>query len=335
MKKSIIIGFIIFLIIPCCKKTPTVPDVVEALKAVINSFYADPTEIALGAETTLKWSVSNFTKLELSAPGFTTSDVTTWSGAVVSPTDTIIFTLTAINDAGRTTATCQIKVNIPVLNLPEIKEFKCTPQNVNYGATTELYWYVENAKKVEINQGIGQVPATGPQPNVIAGTYTTAPLTSLTTWTLTATNDDGSVTDSCYASLPSGAKFIFDGNISRTMTSYGRPQFEGFLKNVGTKTGWNIMITFIAFSDAAKTTIIDTALGFPASLADIAPGQRAYFDAVFFDLTSHTQIVAWDAEFSYLQRDYAGTQDYQQIQRVREAYNQVQRLKKKKIIKEK
>lgn len=329
MKKSILIGFIFFLIIPCCKKTPTIPDVVEALKAVINSFYADPAEIALGEETTLKWSVSNANKIELTAPGFTTEDVTTWSGAIVSPTDTIIFTLTAINDAGRTTATCEVKVNIPVKILPEIKEFKCTPQWVDYGATTELYWYVENAKKVEINQGIGQVPATGPQPDVIAGTHRTALLTSSTTWTLTATNDDGSVTDTCYAFLPTGSKLIFDGNISKTMTSYGCPQFEGFLKNVGTKTAWNIMITFIAFSDTAKTTIIDTALGFPANLGDIAPGQRAYFDAVFFDLTSHTQIVAWDSELSYLERGSAGTQDVQQIQIVREAYNQVQRLKKR------
>lgn len=55
------------------------------------------------------------------------------------------------------------------------------------GETATLSWSVSNATKVEIDQGIGVVEASGSRQ--------VAP-TSNTTYTLTATNNDGSVTKS-------------------------------------------------------------------------------------------------------------------------------------------
>src|SRR4030042_4417500 len=88
------------------------------------------------------------------------------------------------------------------------------------------------------------------------------------------------------------ANMVLDGDFTKTMTSYDRPQFSGYVKNVGDGTGYNCMIEIHAYSDLSKVTIIDTAKGFPAELGDIAPGQRAYFEAVFFNLTSLTQILS-------------------------------------------
>ena len=98
------------------------------------------------------------------------------------------------------------------------------------------------------------------------------------------------------------ANLIIDGALQRTYTSYSRPQFEGYVKNIGDNTAYNCMVTITCYSDSSKTTIIDTAHGFPSDLGDIAPGQRAYFDAVAFDCTSHDQIKAYDTKIEWLDR---------------------------------
>lgn len=87
------------------------------------------------------------------------------------------------------------------------------------------------------------------------------------------------------------------------MTSYECPQFSGYVKNIGNATGYNCMIEIQACSDPNKITIIDTAKGFPADLGDIAPGQRAYFDAVFFNLTSLDQIASYTYKITWLDRE--------------------------------
>jgi hypothetical protein len=80
------------------------------------------------------------------------------------------------------------------------------------------------------------------------------------------------------------------------MTSYDRPQFEGYVKNTGNNTGYNCIVEIKCYSDPNKITIIDTANGFPSDLGDINPGQRAYFDAVAFNCTSHNQIKSYDVK---------------------------------------
>jgi hypothetical protein len=101
---------------------------------------------------------------------------------------------------------------------------------------------------------------------------------------------------------PKKANIVLDGNLIKTMTDYGCPQFEGYVKNIGDNTGYNCMVEIACFSDANKTTIIDTAVGFPADLGDIAPGIRAYFEAVAFDCTSHDQIKGTTVKITWLDR---------------------------------
>ncbi len=98
------------------------------------------------------------------------------------------------------------------------------------------------------------------------------------------------------------ANMVLDGDFTKTMTSYGCPQFAGYVKNIGNATGYNCMIKINCYSDLGKTTIVDVASGFPADLGDIMPGQRAYFDAVAFDLSSHGQIKAISHKITWLDR---------------------------------
>jgi hypothetical protein len=101
---------------------------------------------------------------------------------------------------------------------------------------------------------------------------------------------------------PDAAKIVIDGPISINMTTYGSPQFQGWVKNTGGKTAYNCLVKFIVYSDAAKKNIIDSASGFPANLGDIAVGARAYFEAVCFKLTDVSQIVAYDTEIAFLEK---------------------------------
>jgi len=181
-----------------------------------------------------------------------------------------------------------------VPNYPVILSFTANPSEISYGESSTLSWSVSNATSAEIDQGIGTVP--------LSGSKEVNPKET-TSYTLTATNSDGSTTKTCKIEVNKAAFMIIDGNIKRTYTSYGCPRFEGYVKNVGNATGWNCGVDITCYSDAQKTTIIDVAYGFPANLGDIRPGQRAYFEAVAFDCKSHDQIKAIDVKITWLNRE--------------------------------
>jgi hypothetical protein len=98
------------------------------------------------------------------------------------------------------------------------------------------------------------------------------------------------------------ANIVLDGDLVICMTSYDCPKFEGYVKNTGDGVGYNCEVDIRVYSDTSKTTIIDTASGFPANLGNIDPGQRAWFDAVCFELDSISQIVAYDVNITWLNR---------------------------------
>ena len=99
------------------------------------------------------------------------------------------------------------------------------------------------------------------------------------------------------------AELVLDGNWQRTYTSYGSPRFEGYVKNIGNGTAYNASIDITCYSDTAKTTIIDTATGFPADLGDIPQNVKAYFEAVCFTANTHEDIKATDYTIDWLTRD--------------------------------
>jgi hypothetical protein len=92
----------------------------------------------------------------------------------------------------------------------------------------------------------------------------------------------------------SAADVILDGNMLRYNNQYGFPQFTGYLKNIGTDPAYNPVIEIKCYSDAAKASIIDVAVGVPANTYSLQPNQRAWFAAVAYRLTSHSQIQAFD-----------------------------------------
>jgi len=98
------------------------------------------------------------------------------------------------------------------------------------------------------------------------------------------------------------AVIVLDGPLFRTYTSYGTPQFTGYVKNTGTGTGYNCMVDIACYSDSNKITIIDNAKGFPADLGDIGVGQRAFFKAVAFECSSHSQILSYSVDITWLNK---------------------------------
>jgi len=75
-----------------------------------------------------------------------------------------------------------------VPNYPVILSFTANPSTILEGDSTTLSWETSKATKVEIDNGIGQVALSGSKE---------VTLTETTTFTLTASNSDGSVTKTC------------------------------------------------------------------------------------------------------------------------------------------
>jgi len=182
-------------------------------------------------------------------------------------------------------------------NPPTIVYFLASPDTIEKGDSSTLSWSIMNAATASIDNNIGSIATEG--------TRTVNPTTT-TKYTLTAGNNDGSVTASASITVKEVAVMVLDGNPAQTEDGLDRPMFTGYVKNTGTVTGYNCGIDFHVYSDANHTTIIDTATGFPADLGDIGPGQRAYFEATFFHLASWSPVRSWDYKITWLNRTTAG-----------------------------
>ena len=88
------------------------------------------------------------------------------------------------------------KVDAPKAR-PIVKFFTAEPSSIERGQASSLKWEVTGAESVSINQGLGVVgnAAAGATPAVISGNRSVFP-SNTTTYTLTATNSGGSVTES-------------------------------------------------------------------------------------------------------------------------------------------
>jgi len=146
---------------------------------VINSFNASPSKISAGEYSELRWSVSDASSVTIEPE---IGSVALTGTRAVSPTETTTYTLTATNDAGSVDAT--VEVLVEEVNLPVINSFEASPNKISAGEYSELSWSVSYATSVTIDHEIGSVALTG--------TRAVSP-TKTTTYTLTATNDAGSV----------------------------------------------------------------------------------------------------------------------------------------------
>ncbi len=174
--KLSIVFLILSFLLGCGGITPSKP--------IINTFTATPPTIASGESSTLSWTVTDATSVTIDQ-GIGSVAVSSGTSSV-TPGATTTYTLTATNSAGSVTATTTVTVrSAEVTSKPIINGFVALQPTITSGQPSTLGWSVTGATSVTIDQGIGEVPATG--------TYSVTPSTT-TTYKLTATNSAGSVT---------------------------------------------------------------------------------------------------------------------------------------------
>ncbi|GLH67738.1 hypothetical protein GETHED_21020 [Geothrix edaphica] len=144
---------------------------VAVAKPVISSFTATPTTIALGASSTLVWSVTGATSLSLDN-GIGSATGTT--NRAVNPSVSTTFTLSATNAGGTVTAI----VTVTVVQPPTLTSFYANPANIYQGDGSTLFWTVSGATSLSLDNGIGAV----------SGSSRPVSPSATTTYTLTATN---------------------------------------------------------------------------------------------------------------------------------------------------
>lgn len=161
---------------------------------VVTSFAANPATITAGQTANLTWDISGATSVSIDQGVGT---VTLSGTKAVSPAATTTYTITASNSSGPATAKATVTVSTPAK--PEIISFTANPETISTKPVT-LQWNVTGATSVSIAPGIGD--------NLSAiGTTTVSPTTN-TTYTLTATNEAGSVTKEVTVTLADGGKPI-------------------------------------------------------------------------------------------------------------------------------
>jgi hypothetical protein len=186
------------LTVTVTEAAPNPPDEPSGPPPEIISFTATPSEIEPGEEVTLRWEVTgedyvlvDFAEVPAGATSLT-----------VSPTATERYSLYAFNAFGHTTSEVVVTVTEsgsepdpepepepdpepepePTPEPPVINSFTASSGTIDEGDTVRLRWDVDNADMLRISPDVGSVTGSSV---VISPDETT-------TYTLTASNDDGS-----------------------------------------------------------------------------------------------------------------------------------------------
>jgi hypothetical protein len=141
---------------------------------------AVPMTINQGESTNIVYNTLNADTVTIT-PGF--SSVPPNGQVTVSPTTSTTYMITATNAFG--SDTCNVSVQVTPGSAPRIIRFSAGPLSIPPGGTSTLVWQVENATTVSIAPAVGTVGLVGTQD--VKPTQTTA-------YTLTATNNFGTVT---------------------------------------------------------------------------------------------------------------------------------------------
>ncbi|MBF0118890.1 MAG: hypothetical protein HQK79_08640 [Desulfobacterales bacterium] len=142
------------------------------------SITAESQNIFSGQATTLTWATTNATKAVIDNG---IGEVLLNGKKTVTPTETTIYTITVTNQKG---ITVKASVKITVTSPKPTIEFTANPATILKGSSTNLSWKSENATKIIIDQGIGEVSNTG--------IITISPQKT-TCYTITATGKGGMV----------------------------------------------------------------------------------------------------------------------------------------------
>ena len=148
------------------------------------SFWAEPTTISPGGDSTLHWDVHNAARVSIKQGSQELGPQPLQGNRSVSPVATTDFTLTADGPGGTRTAEVTVYVGArpgPPAATPEIT-FWLDPDHIGRGQASTMRWIVRNATDASINRGVGTVP--------LSGTRQVFP-TESTRYTLTAQGQNG------------------------------------------------------------------------------------------------------------------------------------------------
>lgn len=160
----------------------TVTIIVTAPPPPSVTFSADPLTYISPGNTTLTWAVTGINISSISINNGV-GNVATEGSTVVSPNVSTVYTITAENPGGTTTASVTITVFDPV-----VASISASPNPVIAGQSTTLSWVVTgDASQASINQGIG---------NVLFKSNTIVAPSTTTTYTLSASGNGGTDSDS-------------------------------------------------------------------------------------------------------------------------------------------
>jgi len=213
----------------------------------INSFTATPTLIAQGQASTLAWDVSGAQQLDIE-PGV--GDVTGSTSVVVTPSATTQYVLTLIDGTGTRSNT---HVTVAVVAPPAIASFAADPAKISTGESSTLKWnVVGETKSLVIDNGVGDV--TGKTSVAVSPTATT-------TYTLTATDSQGSIS----ASSTKQATLTVSSSFVPTLTSFTASA-------ASVDPGHGVALTAVFDAGPGGTATIDNGIGAISSGVPVSTG---------------------------------------------------------------
>ncbi len=136
------------------QKAQAAATVVVSVPPPTVSLAAMPADIPRGQSSTLTWSSTDATFVEI-APGV--GRVAASGSATVQPALTTTYVATAVGEGGRDLAATSVSVLVPS---PAVT-LLASPSSIEPGTAASLTWTSANADIVEIAPGIGRVPAEG------------------------------------------------------------------------------------------------------------------------------------------------------------------------------
>ncbi len=158
--------------------------------AIVNSFTANPSTIDYGETSELRWSVERATGIRIATAGgqLVHSSSVAMGAFTVTTTVTTSYVLTALNVDGDTTAMATVTVN-PIA--PRIGRFEASPNPARITEQSTLSWATSGASSISITSSTGAALYTGTD---ASGTVVVTVTATLAEYLLTATNPNGSTT---------------------------------------------------------------------------------------------------------------------------------------------
>jgi len=157
---------------------------------------------------------------------------------------------------------------------PTISSFTASPSTIKRGKTSTLSWSSSNCTSASIDQGIGSVPCSGSR--------VVDPLED-TTYTLTATNADGSSTKSCSITVENGADIVMiSGPTYKDPWLYTDDYFSYFgkAKNKGSYEASFVKVYIYLYNKNGKMIDYEDTY---VDKTDLKPGEQSPWEVVWYD----------------------------------------------------